>query len=375
MSQNNFANTIRQRLPNFGGLAVTNKSEDAGIAPVRMPLLDSKRLQLNLDKYALRTLMTLANVKELSSDSDSDNCGFVSEHTSDYASDDASDLESECASEWIQACSDQSDCPALEPSTSNHQHQAPFSEEPETYIFDNGKYQYGEYESQSEWVGDRVSTPPPDFADSQAANAEYTIYQQQQQQEKHQFSFWLAGASVCCYYLLHAIPFLRFVVIRLQRKAGHSNALLMTSIFSALVGFYITVNRKEAVSSFKRVCPTKETAAVYNALAASVMLTHVFPRFFMMLHFICNHIPLVGGVLVFSFMVVLIVCIFFAMLAAVGAYSVDVTVTLHGALKRWLGYGPAVENVGHGRVGKSSENQLPVKGRDVMDLPPSYVGF
>ncbi|KAJ3141383.1 hypothetical protein HK100_007419 [Physocladia obscura] len=359
MNENRLTNIIRRRLGRFG---VNRGSEEIEIAPTRVPLLDNKLQQLNLDNYTLRTMMKLANVNEFLSDSDSDSCGFAFEHTSEYVSEYASDLESESVDEFIQACSDQSEYPALEPN--NNLDEAPFPG-PELYVIGNDRYQYEKYEPKSDWVGDRVSTPPPDFAEHQTADTEYTKHQQQQQKQ-NKFSVWLTGASIGCYYLLHAIPFLRFVVIRLQRKAGRSNALLMTSIFSALVGFYIALNRKEAELAFKRACPTKETVAVYNAIAASIVFTHVAPRLFMMLHFICNHVPLVGSVLVFLVMVVVIVGLFFAMLAAVSAYSVDVTVTLHGALKGWLGYR---------KVDGSNEKRLPVKNRNVMDLPPSYVGF
>ncbi|KAJ3062024.1 hypothetical protein HDU98_002067 [Podochytrium sp. JEL0797] len=155
------------------------------------------------------------------------------------------------------------------------------------------------------------------------------------------FTILLIATTLTTYSALHFLPFLRFLVIRLQRRFDPETALITTSLFSLSIGLLVSKNRLKTTHLLARLSPTKETTTVYKAIAISfVTAYHIAPRFFMALHAVCNHVPFFGAILVFLFLMSLLVAMFVLMLGAIGIYTMDVTSTLHHSLKRWFGFTP-----------------------------------
>ncbi|KAJ3348774.1 hypothetical protein HDU83_001052 [Entophlyctis luteolus] len=188
------------------------------------------------------------------------------------------------------------------------------------------------------------------------------------------FSAWAAVGAFTTHTAIHTLPFLRFALVRLQRSSGRANAQLLAALLSVSVGLAAASNRRALVPIFN---PTPETAAVYRAIAVSLLLLQIIPRIFSALHFVCIHVPIVGGILVFLTLLFAIGGMFVAMLFAVGAYTVDVTITVHGCLKRMFGFSvkkPERAIAGRQQL-RGRKNLSPVTSVNLADLPASYVGF
>ncbi|KAI8622687.1 hypothetical protein BC830DRAFT_1088352 [Chytriomyces sp. MP71] len=158
---------------------------------------------------------------------------------------------------------------------------------------------------------------------------------------KQSFSLWLVGATLCSHFALQRIPFLRNIPFIIYFHFGDQPtiAVLITACISLSIGLLLAVNRATALRLAHSLNPTRETTAVYYALAATYIIPQwIIPRFFMALHYICHHVPIVGALVVFGFLVFLLFVLSFTAVSAIGIYSWDVTVTLHTAVKRWLGY-------------------------------------
>ncbi|KAI9338841.1 hypothetical protein BDR26DRAFT_862864, partial [Obelidium mucronatum] len=220
-----------------------------------------------------------------------------------------------------------------------------------SYVGASGEPEQSEHsESEPEWIRDCLEPAPkkagalagePGAAPSTWSQASHSHPHSHSTAQKH-FSLWLTFSTLAVYASLHFFPFLRFFVVRLQRHASPETAVLYTAVFSVVAGLLISRNQDSVVRAVSMLSPTKETTTVYTVVGLSLLFAfHVAPRLFMGLHYICNHIPFVGVILVFFFLLVLIVAFFFLMVAAIGLYTRDVTVSLHAGLKTWFRSGDA----------------------------------
>ncbi|KAI8842606.1 hypothetical protein BJ741DRAFT_660580 [Chytriomyces cf. hyalinus JEL632] len=153
------------------------------------------------------------------------------------------------------------------------------------------------------------------------------------------FSLWFIACSLVAHLSLRRIPGLKDLTLLLYMHASPHTALFVSSLVSISCGFLAAINRNQIRKLMRILNPTKETTNVYYAVAATVLgAYYLIPKFFMFLHFVIHHVPFVGALVVFWFLTVLVILSSVAAFGAIGMYSWDVSVTVHGCIKRWLGF-------------------------------------
>ncbi|KAJ3230365.1 hypothetical protein HDU81_004579 [Chytriomyces hyalinus] len=153
------------------------------------------------------------------------------------------------------------------------------------------------------------------------------------------FSLWFIACSLVAHLSLRRIPGLKDLTLLLYMHASPHTALFVSSLVSITCGFLAAMNRKQIRKLMRTLNPTKETTNVYYAVAATILgAYYLIPKFFMFLHFVIHHVPFVGALVVFWFLTVLVILSTVAAFGAIGMYSWDVSVTVHGCIKRWLGF-------------------------------------